>query len=54
MISLYRSAAQTNVMKQTILPFTLFGLALMTILPVTAEEKKAQSSHSLSMKLRKP
>ena len=41
MISLYRSAAQTNVMKQTILPFTLFGLALMTILPVTAEEKKA-------------
>ena len=41
MISLYRSAPQTNVMKQTILPFTLFGLALMTILPVTAEEKKA-------------
>jgi len=41
MISLYLSAAQTNVMKQTILPFTLFGLALMTILPVTAEEKKA-------------
>ena len=41
MISLYRSAAQTNVMKQTILPFTLLGLALMTISPVTAEEKKA-------------
>jgi FKBP-type peptidyl-prolyl cis-trans isomerase len=28
-------------MKQTILPFTLLGLALMTISPVTAEEKKA-------------
>jgi FKBP-type peptidyl-prolyl cis-trans isomerase len=41
MISLHRSAAQTNVMKQTILPFTLLGLALMTISPVTAEEKKA-------------
>jgi FKBP-type peptidyl-prolyl cis-trans isomerase len=41
MISLHRSAAQTTVMKQTILPFTLLGLALMTISPVTAEEKKA-------------
>jgi FKBP-type peptidyl-prolyl cis-trans isomerase len=41
MISLHRSAAQINVMKQTILPFTLLGLALMTISPVTAEEKKA-------------
>jgi len=41
MISLHRSAAQTNVMKQTILPFTLLGLALMTISPMTAEEKKA-------------
>ena len=28
-------------MKQTILPFTLLGLALMTISPMTAEEKKA-------------
>jgi FKBP-type peptidyl-prolyl cis-trans isomerase len=28
-------------MKQTILPFTLLGLALMTVSPVTAEEKKA-------------
>lgn len=28
-------------MKQTILPFTLLGLALMTASPVTAEEKKA-------------
>ena len=41
MISLHRSAAQENVMKRTILPFTLFGLALMTMSPVTAEEKKA-------------
>lgn len=41
MISLHRSAAQTTVMKQTIIPFTLLGLALMTISPVTAEEKKA-------------